>query len=124
MDERQPTSTGNSSRRNLFRHEHDLLVNEIIKAMSATGKCRCWSQPTGAAFRDGEMIRYGVLGSADISGIVVGGRRLEVEVKTRKAVQQKNQRAFQAMITAMGGIYFVARSVPDAIEQLNHFIEK
>lgn len=46
------------------------------------------------------------------------GRRLEVEVKTGKAVQQDNQKNFQSMITKMNGVYFVARSVEDALEQL------
>jgi hypothetical protein len=102
----------------LFRLKHDILVNEIIKALSATGLCRCWSQPTGAAYRDNQLIHYGMKGSADISGITRDGRRLEVEVKTGFAKQQSNQQSWETMIKAMNGIYFVARSVDDAIQQL------
>lgn len=105
-------------RREMYRLRHDMLANEIIKALSATGLCRCWSQPTGAAYRDGDLIRYGIKGSADISGILLDGRRLEVEVKTGNAVQQGNQKAWQEMITAMNGVYIVARSIEDAIKQL------
>jgi len=83
--------------------------------LSESGLCKVWPQPTGAAYRDGELIRYGLKGSGDISGILLGGTRLEIEVKTGKAVQQENQRHFQAMILAMGGLYFVARSVEDAL---------
>jgi ribulose-5-phosphate 4-epimerase/fuculose-1-phosphate aldolase len=86
--------------------------------MSETDLCRCWKQETGAAYRDGEMIHYGLKGSADISGIMIDGRRLEVEVKTGKAVQQDNQKAFEAMILKHNGIYFVARSVEDALNRL------
>jgi len=54
-------------------------------------------------------------GSADISGILRGGKRIEIEVKTGRAVQQQNQKDFQRMIEMMGGYYYVARSVQDAI---------
>lgn len=97
---------------------HDKLVNEIILAMAATNLCKCWSQPTGAAYRDGQLIRYGLKGCADITGILLNGKRLEVEVKTGKARQQKNQEAFEKMILEMGGVYFVARSVDDALTKL------
>lgn len=86
--------------------------------MSETELCRCWKQETGAAYREGELIHYGLKGSADISGIMRDGRRLEVEVKTGKAVQQENQKAFEAMILKMGGVYFVARSVSNALDLL------
>ena len=86
--------------------------------MSESELCRCWKQETGAAYRDGNLIHYGLKGSADISGIMRDGRRLEVEVKTGKAVQQENQKAFERMILTMKGVYFVARSVEDAILKL------
>lgn len=95
---------------------HDRIVLEIIVALSATGLCRVWSQPTGAAYREGMLIRYGLKGSADISGIMLGsGKRLEIEVKTGRAVQQTNQINFQRMIISFGGLYLVARSVEDAL---------
>jgi len=65
------------------------------------------------------LIHYGLKGSADISGIMRDGRRLEVEVKTGKAVQQDNQKRFEKMIKQMNGVYFVARSVADAIKHIN-----
>lgn len=78
--------------------------------------CRVWEQPTGVAYRDNRApIHYGVKGGADISGIVFDGRRLEIEVKTGKAVQQQNQVFFMEMIRKHNGIYVVARSVEGAI---------
>jgi len=100
------------------RLAHDRLVYEIIRALSATGLGRFWSQPTGAAYRDDQLIRYGVIGSADISGIVRGGKRFECEVKTGKAVQSPRQKNFQAMIVMMGGHYFVAHSIDEAVSYL------
>jgi hypothetical protein len=70
------------------------------------------------------LIRYGVKGSADISGILLNGKRLEVEVKTGRAVQQENQVAFMRMIQAMGGCYVVARSVADAIDLVKGFLDE
>lgn len=79
---------------------------------------RFWSQPTGAAYRNHVLIRYGVVGSADISGILLGGKRIEIEVKTRKAVQETQQKNFEKMINMYGGIYFVAHSVDEAMKNL------
>jgi hypothetical protein len=99
------------------------LLYETVKELSATGLGRFWSQPTGAAYREDvfgnpQLIRYGVIGSADISGIVRGGRRFECEIKTGNAKQEPQQRAFQAMIEMFGGIYYVARSSEDAVRYL------
>lgn len=94
---------------------HEKLVDELLVALSATGICRVWRQPTGAAFRHGKMIRYGKKGSADISGLLVGGRRLEVECKTGKAIQNTDQVNFGDMITRMGGLYVVARDVESVL---------
>lgn len=86
--------------------------------MAASKLCKCWPQPTGAAYRDGKLIRYGLKGSADITGILIDGRRLEVEIKTGNAKQMAHQEVFQTVINSMGGVYFVARSVEDALVQL------
>lgn len=118
MDLRLPEENGKKLKRESFRIEHDKLVNEIIIALNATGLGRFWSQPTGAAYRNNTLIRYGVKGSADISGIIIGGKRIEVEVKTGKAVQEEQQVNFQRVILSYGGIYFVARSVHEALHSL------
>lgn len=112
------SGNGVKSNRESFRAEHDRLVDEIIKALSATRLGKFWSQPTGAAYRNNVLVRYGVIGSADISGIMVGGKRIEIEVKTGKAVQSDGQKNFESMIKMMGGIYFVARSVSEAVESV------
>lgn len=54
-------------------------------------------------------------GAADITGILVDGRRLEIEVKGAKGKQTPEQVAFEAMIRRFQGVYVVARSVDEAV---------
>ncbi len=109
---------GAKSKRESYRKEHDDLVAKIIVALSATGLGRFWSQPTGAAYRNNVLIKYGCVGSADISGIVIGGKRFEMEVKTGNAQQEPQQKIFEERIKMYGGIYFVAHSVEEAVSLL------
>ena len=74
-----------------------------------------WPHPTGAAYREGQLIRYGLLGSADIIGLVKGGKFVAIEVKTGRGMQEPQQRTFEAKVKVLGGQYFVARSVADAV---------
>lgn len=52
----------------------------------------------------------------------MGGRRIEIEVKTGEARQTKQQRAYQAMIEFYGGIYIVARKLEDVIDEIKKHI--
>lgn len=106
---------GIKSNQESFRAAHDKLVKEIVVAISGTGLGRFWEQPTGAAYRNDKLVRYGLIGCADITGIMVGGKRIEIEVKTGKAVQSDEQKFFESMIKMMGGIYFVAHSIDEAV---------
>jgi len=72
----------------------------------------------GAADLRGYTVRFGFKGMADLSGIVQGGRRLEIECKTKTGRLSKEQERFGAMIERFGGIYIVARSADDAVRQL------
>jgi hypothetical protein len=93
-------------------------VNQILAALNLTHLGRFWAQPTGAAFRDGTFIRYGFLGAADITGVLKGGYRVEIEVKTGRATQQQNQKIFEKNMKMWGAIYLVVRSVDDALNCL------
>ena len=64
------------------------------------------------------VIRFGIEGGADLSGILAGGRRLEVEVKSERGRQSEEQVAFQRMIERFGGLYILARSAEEAEEML------
>lgn len=69
-----------------------------------------WRNNTGA-FHDGErLIKFGIPGQADISGILKPlGCRIEIEVKRpdRKGRQPEAQKNFQTMITNHGGLYLL-----------------
>ena len=69
---------------------HHKLVNDLIHAMTATGLCKVWKQHTGVAYRGGRTIAFGKKGSADISGILNNGIRIEVECKTGAEDRRQN----------------------------------
>jgi hypothetical protein len=81
---------------------------------------RLWRQNTGVGrTMDGKRVtRFGVEGGGDLSGIVLGGQRLEVEVKSARGRQSEQQQRFQQMIESFGVIYVLARSEDEAEQQL------
>jgi len=91
------------------------ILAAILREFGSRTDIRLWRQNTGAA-RDphtGQVIRFGVPGQADLSGILQGGQRLEIEVKTKTGRQSKEQKRWQRMIEKFGGVYVLARSVED-----------
>lgn len=90
------------------------LVHAILARFGADPRLRIWRANTGVAFdAKGRAVRFGVPGAADISGILRGGRRIEIEAKSPTGRQSPQQRVWQAMIEAHGGLYVLARSVED-----------
>jgi hypothetical protein len=93
------------------------IQNEILEALGPRRDLRIWRINTGVArsmdFK--RVIRFGVPGQADISGVLIDGRRLEIEVKTPTGRQSPQQKAFEAMIKSFGGVYILARSLADAV---------
>ena len=73
-----------------------------------------WRQNTGAARTGDRLIRFGIPGQADITGVITG-RRIDIEVKTDTGRQSIEQREYQARITFAGGIYVLARSLDDVL---------
>lgn len=96
------------------------LVQAILREFGARHDMRIWRQNTGAAVdKRGALVRFGVPGQADISGIMLpSGRRIEIEVKGPRGVQSADQRNWQAMIERFGGIYILARSIDDVARGL------
>lgn len=113
------------------------LLIEIPKRFPG---CRVWRQNTGmgvpiasvnkaialivmGAVKEGLALlkyknRFGIVGGGDVSGIMNGGRRMEIEVKGGKDRQSDEQKAFQSMIVALGGIYLICRSVDVTLDEL------
>lgn len=94
---------------------HQKLVHEILLDIGSRRDFRCWKNITGVGAVGGRIVRFGLVGAADISGIKApSGQRFELEIKTGNAVQTAEQKSFGKMILNMGGIYAVVRSVEDA----------
>jgi hypothetical protein len=91
------------------------LIGLILAELGTSRFCRVWRNNTGMLFdRGGRPVKFGLKGSADISGILCDGRRLEIEVKQISGKQREDQKNFERMILKFGGVYILARSVDDA----------
>jgi hypothetical protein len=102
-------------------HAHQLLVNQILCALSKFPHIRVWGNNTGTAmsFDSERIIKFGLEGSADILGIKgPNGQLICIEIKTGLGRQSESQKRFEKVITERGGIYIVARSVDDALKIL------
>ena len=90
---------------------------EVLRVLGARPDLRLWRANTGAAIdtHTHRLIRFGVPGQADLSGILAGGRRLEIEIKSARGRQTPEQLFFGAMIARFGGLYVVAHSLQDAL---------
>ena len=97
------------------------LQAEILLAVGSRPDCRIWRNNTGVgrSLSGDRVIRFGLVGSADLLGILRGGRFLAVEVKTAKGRQSEAQRNFQSMIESMGGIYVLARDVQTVVDVID-----
>jgi len=95
------------------------VLNAILREFGTRPEMRLWRANAGAARIGRRFIRFGVPGQADLTGILPGGRRLEIEVKSLTGRQTPDQRAFQALIERFGGLYVLARSVEDVRQVLD-----
>jgi len=86
-----------------------------------------WRNNTGALMVDGRLVRYGLTGQADISGIIKPlGTRLEIEVKRSGGRQSTSQKLFDKMIKRHGGLYLLCDGDIDeqVIEPIRELIER
>lgn len=91
------------------------LVAAILIRFGSDPRVRIWrANVLVAKDRRGQIVRAGVPGQADISGLLAPtGRRLEIECKSPTGRQRDDQRRWQAMIESLGGLYVLARSTHD-----------
>lgn len=101
-------------------HAERDLVAAILHTFGAQPGLRLWRSNTGAArTHTGALVRFGVPGQADISGVLAPhGQRIEIECKAPHGRQSAQQRKFQTMIEAHGGVYVLARSIEDVATAL------
>ena len=117
---------------------NDLTKRTIYEIQRVVPGSRMWRNNTGSAvpyatvraaiamlvrgqveqalsmLRSARVITFGMEGQADITGIVPGGRRLEVEVKAGDDKTSPDQERFGQMIRTAGGIYVVSRDEKQA----------
>lgn len=90
------------------------IQHAILLAWGSHPGLRIWRSNTGVAKMGDRSVRFGVVGQADISGLMLpSGRRLEIEVKSATGRQRPEQVVFQRMIESFGGLYVLARSLSD-----------
>jgi len=94
------------------------VQNAILRAFGTLPMLRLWRANVGAARIGRRVVRFGIAGQADLTGILPDGRRLEIEVKSATGRQTAAQKAFQEMIERFHGVYILARSVEDVRRQL------
>jgi len=87
-----------------------LIQNEALLVVSKVfmNDITFWRNNTGAVVDDGRLIRFGIPGQADTSGLIKPfGTRLEIEFKRKGKKQSEAQKNFQKMIESFGGIYLL-----------------
>jgi hypothetical protein len=87
------------------------LTHAIVDTLNNIPGVWCWRQNTGR--RGG--VSFGLRGQADITGVVDGGRRIELEVKLPGGKVEPHQVAFIERMRMLGAIAGVVRSMDDAI---------
>lgn len=101
--------------------KEQLIMQEILLKIGARVDVRVWRNNTGSVkTQDGRFINFGLKGSADIIGLLKGGRFLAIEVKSPTGRQSPDQKNFQKMIESFGGLYVLARCADDAVRSINN----
>lgn len=96
----------------------------IMQALAGAPRIRFWRNNTGSLEdRNGRRVNFGLVGSADLLGILAPeGRLLAIECKSPTGRQSPAQVAFGTMIERFGGVYILARSVADVLETLHPWL--
>jgi len=118
-------------------HNHNTILRAILAEYGTRPDMRIWPASVGAARYGGRLVRFGVAGQADLTGILRlrmattcprceavfyrphDGVRLEVEVKAGADTQRREQGDYEKMVTRFGGIYVLARSAGDVARAIN-----
>ena len=101
------------------------IVAACLRLLQLSG-IFAWRNNTGAARVIGKggktrPMRFGYVGSADILGVLPGGRFLAVECKKGKGKQTEAQADFERRITEAGGVYWLVRSMDETEAKLDEW---
>jgi predicted TIM-barrel fold metal-dependent hydrolase len=98
--------------------ETDTTNRTLLALQMRWPKGLFYRRNVGAAILpSGRFVRFGYAGMADIAG-VVDSISVEVETKTGDERQRKEQRGWQAAVERAGGVYVLARTPEEAVEQV------
>lgn len=100
------------------------LQSEILAKYGRDPNIRIWRANTGVAKFGQRTVRFGLPGSADLSGLIRGGIRLEIECKAKGGVQGPRQKNFQKMIESLGGCYILAAKLDDVAVGLSPWLRR
>jgi len=101
-----------------------LVRNEVCAELKRRGiffwindSVGIYNAARGSFMRSSNPFR--IKGTADILGILPGGRMLAIELKSKRGTLSPDQRAFLAEINSRGGLAFMAKSADDVAQQLD-----
>lgn len=97
------------------------LVAACLRLLQLRG-IYAWRNNTGVARpqrKDGSrgFVRFGKKGSADILGVLPGGRMLAVECKVGRNTTTPDQDEFLASVSSAGGLAVVVRDTVDELDE-------
>ena len=106
------------------QNQESKLQSSIVKFLTDCG-IKIFRNTSGA-FQDGRggWIRYGLKkGSADLIGVLPGGRFLSIEVKSSSTAPVRvDQLEWQKEIISVGGIALIVHSLDDLAEALREYL--
>lgn len=112
--------------------------NDILRAFATQPGLRLWRANVGVAKYGKRVVRFGVPGQADLTGILpvtlicpvcaaeagTVGARLEIECKKPGGAQFTEQQNYERMIRRFGGIYVTAYSVQDVWNAIGEHLQE
>lgn len=97
--------------------KESFVVSSCLRYLKANG-VMCWRNNTGALEKDGRLVRFGTKGSADIIGVLDGGRFLAVECKREGGgVLSEAQEAFLRRARERGALALAVCSLAELKEK-------
>ena len=127
LEEQERARTGSDRRKPALGTQlaarHSVVLRAILRALVLHPKVAWAVQMNAGAFKvdDDRYVKCGFKGMSDITGQLVDGRRLEVEVKTPNDDLTAEQERFLQVVRANNGVGFMARSVDDIVRHLGDF---
>jgi hypothetical protein len=80
-----------------------------------------WRNSVGVChIRPGQIVSFGLKGSADIEGVLSGGRFMAVEVKSPGGSLSPEQREFLNRVRGLGGLALVVKSKHELVDELRN----